>query len=128
MKWVTTILLVFVTAFVAFILWYGWDSRQNRGFTFGYYGQFNTVRNALEAMPGVTIVSLGYNPDVTLEEFNFTIRTDRDQEIELWFSETDPVRALSGEKLSSALREKIEKASPKVEIQPPITNGSQQEN
>ena len=125
MKWITTILVVLVRAFVAFILWYGWDSQQNRGFTFGYYGQFNTVRNALAAMPGVTIMSVGYNPDVTLEEFSFTIRTDRDQEVELWLSETDPIRAMSGEKLSLALRERIEKASSESEIQSPITNINQ---
>lgn len=128
MKWLVSILLFFAVALVAFILFYTWDSKQNRGFRFGYYGQYNTVRNALEDLPGVSIVGWGYNQDVTLEEFVFTVRTDEDREIKLWFNEADPIRKMSGEKLSTALMEKIEKASSNVKNQLMISDINNQGN
>jgi hypothetical protein len=79
MKWIESVLIFLLIIFVVFILWYRWDSTRNRGFTFGYYGEFNTVRNAVKALPGVTVEKFGYNADVTLDEFYFTIRTDRGQ-------------------------------------------------
>jgi hypothetical protein len=41
---------------IALIGWYRWDSSQNRGFEFGYFGAFNRVQHALAAIPGVTAV------------------------------------------------------------------------
>jgi hypothetical protein len=96
---------------VAFVLWYRWDSGQNHGWSFGYYGEFNTVSNALASSPGVQIVSSGYNADITLEEFVFTVRTSERKEVKVWFNEGDPVRRMTGPELTAALRAKIERES-----------------
>jgi hypothetical protein len=113
MKWflkgLVVVFLAVLTTLVGFILWYRWDCAKNRGFTFGYWGEYNTVSNALVHLPGVTILSSFYNHDITLEEFGFDIRTSEGREVHLGFSETDPIREMSGEKLSRALSEKIQK-------------------
>ena len=57
MKWMLIPVLMLLIGFVAFVGWYRWDSSQNRGYTFGYYGEFNAVGNALAAIPGVTVCS-----------------------------------------------------------------------
>lgn len=90
-------------------LLYKWDSKENRGFSFGYYGEFNTISNALKALPDVNITGSCYNDDVTLEEMLFTLRIGGEREIRIRIGETDSLRAMSGESLSSALRERIEK-------------------
>ena len=38
----------------AFVLGYRWDAATNRGHTWGYWGEFNTVSNSLAKLPGVT--------------------------------------------------------------------------
>ena len=90
------------------LLFSRWDSKVNRGHEYGYYGELNTVSNALVALPGVTIIGSGYNRDVFLEEFGFSVRAGSRQELEVWFHEDDPIRSMSGERLKSALKNRIE--------------------
>ena len=87
--------------------WYRWDSSRNRGYTFGYYGELNRVGNALAQIPGVKILGSAHNPDITLEEFTFYIRTDDGARVQLWFGERDPARRLSGKRLMAELRRRI---------------------
>jgi len=98
-----------IVAVVGFVVWYRWDSGENHGFRFGYFGQFNTVSNTLASLPGVKIMESGYNADVTLEEFGFTVLTDRGREMKISFGERDPVRRMTGSELTSALRRRIDK-------------------
>ncbi len=87
----------------ALILGYRWDTATNRGHTWGYWGEFNTVSNALAKVPGVTILTPWYNADVTLEEFGFDILV-QGRQVKLVFGEKDPIRRLSGPELQQALR------------------------
>ena len=116
MKWmrtgflvITSVCLALIALFFAWIFWNRWDSEKNRGFTFGYWGEFNRVSNALASMPSVALISSGHNHDLTLEEFHFEIRNSEGRELDVWFGEDDPIRSMSGQKLSRALAEKIQK-------------------
>ncbi len=102
-----TIVILFITA----IVWYRWDSGTNHGYSWGYWGQFNTVSNSLARLPGVSIIKFGCNADVTMEEFGFDILTSEGRSVHVWFGERDPIRKLSGEALSTALLDKIKKES-----------------
>ena len=108
MKWIWMPVPVLLIGCVAFVGWYRWDSAKNRGYTFGYFGEFNTVRNALAAIPGVTVLDSGGNEDIVFEELRFDIRTSNGRQLRLWFGEQDPIRKMSGEKLARALVERIE--------------------
>ena len=103
--------LFLLMALIAFIGWYRWDSGRNRGYEFGYWGSFNRVSNTLARLPGINIVSSGHNADVTLEEFGFDITTTTGQPLHIWFAGGDPTRALSGDRLTKSLTERIEKES-----------------
>jgi len=109
MKRAITVLSIVVVMFIACILWYRWDSETNHGYTWGYWGQFNTISNSLAKLPGVTIIKFGCNADVTMEEFGFDIVTADGRQLKVWFDEKDPIRKLSGDALSKALLEKINK-------------------
>ena len=100
--------IVFAVASFATIGWYKWDLSQNRGYEFGYYGDFNRVSHALREIPGITVTSEWANPDTVLEEFGFEITTNKKRVIQLDFSEVDPVRNLSGAPLARALTELIQ--------------------
>jgi hypothetical protein len=52
---------------------YKWDSSENRGSKFGYWGEFNRTGKSLASIPGISISNGWYNGDVTLEEFGFDI-------------------------------------------------------
>jgi hypothetical protein len=107
MKRLVEITGVSILLIAALLYWYAWGSRQNRGLSFGYYGEFNTVSNALARLPGVSIVDSGYNADMTLEEIHFEINRDgRRLEIEL--GGRDPIRKMSGAALEKALSNLIE--------------------
>ena len=110
-KWMLTSVLVLGLGFWGFVGWYQWDSSRNRGYTFGYYGEFNTVGNALAALPGITVVDSGGNKDVSFEEFHFDVRTAEGDQLRLWFGEKDPIRRMSGDKLTQALQDKIKEES-----------------
>jgi hypothetical protein len=103
MKYLIALLAALVGAAVAGISYYTWDSARNRGYPFGYYGEFNTVSNALAQISGIEILGSWYNGDVTLEEFGFEIRTADGRPIKLFVSETDPIRKMSGKELEDAL-------------------------
>ena len=90
----------------AFVLGYRWDEATNRGHTWGYWREFNTVSNSLAKLSGVTITAPWYNADVTLEEFGFDVVVQGHQ-VKLAFGEQDPIRRLSGERLRKALLEQI---------------------
>jgi hypothetical protein len=116
-RWIVTAIAVVMIALVvfygwhrldAFFVWYRWDSGQNRGYTFGYYGQFNTVGNALSEIPGISVIGVGANHDITLEEFIYKVKTADGKELTLWFMERDPIRKMSGERLTKALLKRSE--------------------
>lgn len=104
------LVLIALLMFSALLLLWRWDSALNRGHTFGYYGQYNMVSNALAKLPDVRVLSGGHNHDITLEEFHFDIRTSEGRDIVIWFNEDNPVRKMSGQELSQALTNMIQDA------------------
>jgi len=111
MKRFVAILAVPVGVVAALICYYSWDSAKNRGFTFGYYGEFNTVSNALARISSVAILNSGYNADLDLEEFLFEIRTADGRTNRMFFSVKSPIRKMSGKQLETALIQEIERVS-----------------
>ena len=90
---------------LALALWERWDEQKNRGHTWGYWGEFNTVSNRLANLPSV--VKAWHNNDfLVLEEFGFDIMA-QGQPVALVFGEKDPIRKLSAQKLDRALLEMI---------------------
>jgi hypothetical protein len=110
MKYALVGIMALAALIAAFVLGYRWDAATNRGHTWGYWGEFNTVSNCLAKLPGVTITAPWYNADVTLEEFGFNVGVQGHQ-VKLAFGEKDPIRSLSGERLQKALMEQIGKQS-----------------
>ncbi len=111
MRWPATVLAVLIAAVFAFFAWHRWDSAKNRGFTFGYYGEFNTVGNALSEIPGITVSGDGGNDDITFEDYMYNTKTADGNELVLWFAEREPIRTMSGRTLKDALLKKIEEES-----------------
>ena len=97
---------VIISAVVAFFCWYGWDTGKNHGLSFGYYGQYNSVSNALVRLPDVRILNTGYNADVTLEEFSFEIEKGGRRAM-IFFSEQNRIRRMSGSELNLAVSEMV---------------------
>jgi hypothetical protein len=112
MKSVLITLLVLISAVVAFIAWYQFDSAQNHGYEFGYYGDFNRVSNALVFIPAIQVTEFLMNRDVTLEEFGFKVVKASGDVVWITFGERDPVRELSGDRLHLALKKQLEAAVP----------------
>ncbi len=100
------LILLLVGLPAGFIGWYFWDSDRNRGFRFGYYGEYNSVSNALASIPGVVITQRWHNLDTVLEEFGFGL-TFTGTPVRLYFGETDAVRSMSREKAIAALERRI---------------------
>jgi hypothetical protein len=95
---------------VSWIAWYRWDSAQNRGYEFGYYGVLNKIKRALADSPDVaTIREAAVNRDIGLEEFSLEVTMKSGQVVVLGFLESDGIRSLSGERLSRALESRIQK-------------------
>jgi len=86
--------------------WHRWDSSKNRGFEFGYYGEFNRVSNALASIPGVSVTQAWHNLDLSLEWFSFGIMVTG-QPLCLTFSETDQIRAMSRDAAITALKKRL---------------------
>ncbi|MEO6754016.1 MAG: hypothetical protein ABIP85_19730, partial [Chthoniobacteraceae bacterium] len=107
-KAVLSVCVLLGLAPVSYIAWYRWDSSRNRGFEFGYFGDFNRVRYALVAIPGITVTRDWANKDMSIQEFGFDITTSTGQTIPLAFQESDPTRSLSGESLVRALANSIQ--------------------
>ena len=92
---------------LALLAW-GVDRRVNLGFHFGYHGVLNTVVDAFESMSEVEEARIvGYNPDIAIEEMCIGVETGQGQELEIWFSESDPIRKLSGDSLANALSRRM---------------------
>lgn len=104
---ISACLLLLGIAPVVFILWYRWDSDHNRGFEFGYFGDFNRVGHALSRIPGIAITRDWSNHDVSLEEFGYDITTSDGRAVHLNFSETDPLRDVTGQQLTDGLLARI---------------------
>ena len=79
--------LALLLVFAAWVGFNRWDSKTNRGYKVGYFGEFNQVSNALASIPGVTITQAWANLDLTLEEFGFTGTTASGGPIHLAFGE-----------------------------------------
>jgi hypothetical protein len=81
---------------------YYWDSNKNRGFTWGYYGDFNVISNVLASMPHVYITNTYCHTDVSLELFSFDLLV-HGKPMHLRFPQADPIRALRGIPMTNAL-------------------------
>jgi hypothetical protein len=106
MKILLAIVGLGIALVVGFIVFYRWDSSRNRGYQWGYYGEFNSISNALASIPGVTVTQAWHNLDVTLEEFGFGI-TVTGQPVRLAFGETDTIREMSRDAAVVALKAQI---------------------
>jgi hypothetical protein len=71
-----------------------WDGSKNRGYKFGYFGEFNRAKEALLGIPGVSVRGSYNNLDVGLEEFGFDADF-RGQRLKIDIEESDPMRLLS---------------------------------
>ena len=111
MKRILALVLGVLIIAVSPLAYYRWDSRKNHGYTYGYYGEFNRVSNALAHVKGVTILVSGYNADISLEEFAFDLRLADGRTNHLYFSETNPIRKMSGQQLDRALEAEVQKLS-----------------
>ena len=100
------VLSLIAVAFISLVGWYRWDSAQNRGNEFGYYGDFNRVSNPLASISGVVITQAWHHEDITLEEFGFHLTTNG-QSVSLHFGETDPVRNFKRAAAVAALQQRI---------------------
>jgi hypothetical protein len=118
MKMALILIAVLLVALLGLALWERWDERKNRGFTWGYWGEFNTVSNCLTKLPGVTVVKAWCNADfLVLEEYGFDIIA-QGQQVSLAFGEKDPIRRLSGQPLEKALLEQIRKQLSNKRMEP----------
>lgn len=104
-------LLFLLISGLACIGLYRWDASRNRGYTFGYYGNFNRVSNALAGIPGIGISNSWANCDISMEEFGFNVTNREGNPIKIMIGEDNPIRKLSGEPLLLALKKEIEKQS-----------------
>ena len=104
MKLGTISLCAVAGVLMALISWERWDEAKNHGLGWGYWGEFNTVSNALAQVPDVTISRSWCNADfLALEEFGFDIISNG-RPFSIGFEEKDPIRELSGQRLQLALR------------------------
>lgn len=109
-KTILFLCVLLVVAPVALFGWYRWDSSQNRGYEFGYYGVLNKVKNALATIPDIaTTREAAVNRDIGLEEFSLEVTMKNGQSVILGFLESDPIRNFSGEQLTQSLETKIQK-------------------
>jgi hypothetical protein len=97
-------------AFAGFFGWYCWDSSSNHGLEFGYFGEFNRLVKATQAVPGTVIAESAYNGDVTLEEIWLKLSV-AGVPVDLFFGERDPVRAMSHAAAVGELKKRIAAAA-----------------
>jgi len=45
----------------------------NLGLPVGYYGKLNRIKSRVDKLPGVTVVGVRWNHDITLEEFSIDV-------------------------------------------------------
>lgn len=107
-KFTILTVIVILAVFVGLIAFYRWDASTNRGLTFGYYGQLNTVQKAAGELPDVAGVRLAAaNNDIGLEEFSIELTMKDGRKTVLSFLETDSLRSLSGPELSKGLAQRL---------------------
>jgi hypothetical protein len=106
---VFAILLFGAVSVVCLGYWLRWDSSINRGWHWGYYGEFNRVKHALQKIEGLQILNEYSNKDITLEEFGFTVKTPDKTLVRIDISEEDGIRRLKDSSLSDALDLRITK-------------------
>ena len=98
------LLLLLVLSGPAFYLW---EANRNRGFTWGYYGDFNTLSNALAGLPKVTISNSYHLEEIHgLELVTFDLIV-AGQSTHLRFPQDDPIRELRATALTNALIQRI---------------------
>ena len=96
-----------------------YDGRENRGFTFGYYGDYNAITNALGQMTEISEMETFCHEDLFLEEIWFTVQLIDGTEKDIFIGQNESIRNLRHEELTLALRERINttKAKPKNPLQ-----------
>jgi hypothetical protein len=73
------------------LLWYQGTQLLPDRAGFGYYRNFNLVRDALESTSCVASVEYSRHEDLTLESFHFKIKTNSGWSVRLWFNEETEV-------------------------------------
>ena len=107
MKKILSKTLFIVICISVAIFWYKFDESTNRGYTFGYYGDFNRTKAYLSSIENVKITDEWYNPDIFLEEFGFVVMYNGNQ-VRLFFSEGDKVRNMSKSNAMIELKRRIQ--------------------
>ena len=115
------IIVLAASALCMFCVWYRWGALRNRGSEFGYYGEYNSVSNALASIPDVVVTHGWYNADVSLEEFGFEL-TQQGHRMRLWFGERDPVRFMPRKDAVVALRRLFDQKFQSDAYPPPKTS------
>ena len=72
------------------LLQFTFFATENYGREFGYYGQFNRILHVIEDLPDVEVVEYWYNEDLTLEDFQYTIRVENKYRITIYFPDGSP--------------------------------------
>ena len=85
------IIAVLIIGLFAIVGWYFFDGSRNRGFEFGYYGEFNRLSNRLASIPGVVVTNDWHHNDLTLEEISFDL-TFKGQPLQLRFGQDNAIR------------------------------------
>lgn len=91
---------------ISLVAFYLMDSNRNRGWHFGYWGEFNRVSNTIASIPGVAVTTFWHNADVTLEEFGFDV-SFKGTTTSLFFGETNAIRSMPPDQMLIALKRKI---------------------
>ncbi len=86
------------------------DGSKNRGFHFGYYGQYNRIIDAIERLPEYELIKAHANLDGVLEEIWLDIKTKDGETIKMFIGQNEEYRKLKGEALADELRMGIRKA------------------
>lgn len=105
-KLILPLVLIPVLLVTLFALW-DWDSQTNRGYSHGYWGEYNRVRSALVSIPEIRIETTFINTDISLEEFGFTVHRKNLPSVELAFGEQDILRSATGKALLDGLSLRI---------------------
>ena len=103
------IIAVLIIGLFASVGWYFFDGSRNRGFEFGYYGEFNRLSNRLASIPGVVVTNAWHHNDIHLEEISFDL-TYNGQALELRFGQDDAIRRKTRDATIAELRTMIASA------------------
>ncbi len=84
-KTVVTLLLLAVAIFMVALLFTPFGP--NLGLPVGYYGKLNRIKSRVDKLPGVTVVGVRANYDITLEEFSVDVLVHGEYRDSLYFPE-----------------------------------------